>query len=46
MMSPLSEVKLDTKLRYVEETEEIVNERTTNLRNKEVELVLVKWKHH
>ena len=43
---PLSEVKLDNKLRYVEEPEEIVNGRTTKLRNKEVELVLVKWKHH
>ncbi|KAL7592126.1 hypothetical protein Lser_V15G32651 [Lactuca serriola] len=35
---PLFEVKLDNKLRYVEEYEEIVNERTTELRNKEMEL--------
>ena len=42
----LSEVKLDDKLRYVEEPEEIINERMVNLRNKEMELVLVKWKHH
>ena len=43
---PLYEVKFDNKLRYVEELEEIINERTTELRNKEVELVLFKWKHH
>ena len=43
---PLSEEKLDNKLRYIEELEKIVNERTIELRNKEVELVLVKWKHH
>ena len=30
----LSDVKLDNKLRYVEEPEEIVNERMTNLHNK------------
>ncbi|KAI3736002.1 hypothetical protein L6452_15532 [Arctium lappa] len=43
---PLTEVKVDEKLRYVEEPEAIKNERTVNLRNKVVELVLVKWKHH
>ncbi|KAJ9567039.1 hypothetical protein OSB04_003005 [Centaurea solstitialis] len=43
---PLSEVKVDEKLRYVEEPESILNERKVNLRNKEVDLVLVKWKHH
>ena len=30
----LFEVKLDNKLRYVEEPEKIMNERTTNIRNK------------
>lgn len=43
---PLTEVKIDERLRYIEEPEEILNERTTNLRNKTVDLVLVKWKHH
>ncbi|KAJ9544983.1 LOW QUALITY PROTEIN: hypothetical protein OSB04_024690 [Centaurea solstitialis] len=43
---PLAEVKLDKRLTYVEEPEAILNERTANLRNKNVELVLVKWKHH
>ena len=42
---PLSEVKVDEKLRYIEEPESILNERKVNLRNKEVDLVLVKWKH-
>ncbi|XP_024963865.1 uncharacterized protein LOC112504145 [Cynara cardunculus var. scolymus] len=45
-MVPLTEVKLDEKLRYVEEPETILNERSVNLRNKVVDLVLVKWKHH
>ena len=39
-------MKIDERLRYIEEPEEILNERTTNLRNKTVDLVLVKWKHH
>jgi hypothetical protein len=43
---PLTEVKLDEKLRYVEEPEEILNERTVELRGKKIPLVLVKWKHH
>ncbi|XP_024962082.1 uncharacterized protein LOC112502421 [Cynara cardunculus var. scolymus] len=43
---PLAEVKLDKRLRYVEKPEAILNERTVNLRNKIVDLVLVKWKHH
>ncbi|KAJ9547084.1 hypothetical protein OSB04_019627 [Centaurea solstitialis] len=43
---PLSEVKVDEKLRYIEEPESIINEKKVNLRNKEVELVLVKWKPH
>ncbi|XP_024995869.1 uncharacterized protein LOC112529022 [Cynara cardunculus var. scolymus] len=43
---PLAEIKLDKRLRYIEEPEAILNERTVNLRNKIVDLVLVKWKHH
>ncbi|XP_024962030.1 uncharacterized protein LOC112502372 [Cynara cardunculus var. scolymus] len=43
---PLVEVKLDKRLRYIEEPEAILNERTINLRKKIVDLVLVKWKHH
>ncbi|XP_024964023.1 uncharacterized protein LOC112504324 [Cynara cardunculus var. scolymus] len=45
-MVPLTEVKLDEKLRYVEEPETILNERSVKLRNKVVDLVLVKWMHH
>ncbi|KAJ9537587.1 hypothetical protein OSB04_030320 [Centaurea solstitialis] len=43
---PLAEVKIDERLRYIEEPEEILNERKVNLRNKTINLVLVKWKHH
>ncbi|XP_024964728.1 uncharacterized protein LOC112505014 [Cynara cardunculus var. scolymus] len=43
---PLSEVKINEKLRYVEEPESILKERTVKLRNREVDLVLIKWKHH
>lgn len=43
---PFSEVKLDKRLTYIEEPEAILNERMVNLRNKNVDLVLVKWKHH
>ncbi|KAJ9552301.1 hypothetical protein OSB04_016346 [Centaurea solstitialis] len=39
---PLAEVKIDERLRYIEEPEEFLNERT----NKTVNLVLVKWKHY
>ena len=43
---PLTEVKLDEKLRYVEEPEGILNEKTVELRGKKIPLVLIKWKHH
>ncbi|XP_024994106.1 uncharacterized protein LOC112527579 [Cynara cardunculus var. scolymus] len=43
---PLTEIKVDKKLRYIEEPEAILNQRTVNLRNKVVDLVLVKWKYH
>ncbi|XP_024964155.1 uncharacterized protein LOC112504446 [Cynara cardunculus var. scolymus] len=43
---PLAEVKIDERLRYIEEPEEILNERMANLQNKTIDLVLVKWKHH
>ncbi|XP_024990544.1 uncharacterized protein LOC112524829 [Cynara cardunculus var. scolymus] len=43
---PLAEVKLDKRLRYIEEPKAILNERTMNLQNKIVDLVLVKWNHH
>ncbi|XP_024969694.1 uncharacterized protein LOC112509049 [Cynara cardunculus var. scolymus] len=43
---PLEEIKLDKRLRCIEEPETILNERTVNLRNKIVDLVLAKWKHH
>ncbi|XP_024964254.1 uncharacterized protein LOC112504540 [Cynara cardunculus var. scolymus] len=43
---PLVEIKADKKLRYIEEPEAILNQRTVNLHNKVVDLVLVKWKHH
>ncbi|XP_024964673.1 uncharacterized protein LOC112504950 [Cynara cardunculus var. scolymus] len=43
---PLSKVKINEKLRYVKEPESILKERTLKLHNREVDLVLVKWKHH
>ncbi|XP_024990615.1 uncharacterized protein LOC112524904 [Cynara cardunculus var. scolymus] len=43
---PLAEVKVDKRLTYTKELEVILNERTVNLRNKIVDWVLVKWKHH
>ncbi|XP_024989196.1 uncharacterized protein LOC112523753 [Cynara cardunculus var. scolymus] len=43
---PLSEVKINEKFRYAEEPESILKERTVKLRNREVDLVLVKWKRH
>ena len=43
---PLQEVQIDDKLRYVEEPDCIVNTKTFKLRHKEIEMVLVQWKHH
>ncbi|XP_024965907.1 uncharacterized protein LOC112506109 [Cynara cardunculus var. scolymus] len=43
---PLAAVKIDERLRYIEEPEEILNERMANLRNKTIDLVLVKWNNH
>ena len=43
---PLTDVRIDDKLRYKEEPESILDEKITKLRNKEIIMVLVKWKHH
>ncbi|XP_024962131.1 uncharacterized protein LOC112502453 [Cynara cardunculus var. scolymus] len=43
---PLSKVKINEKLQYAKESESNLKERTVNSRDKDVDLVLVKWKHH
>ncbi|KAI3751950.1 hypothetical protein L2E82_23044 [Cichorium intybus] len=42
---PWKELKVDEKKRLVEEPEAILELKTKKLRNKEIDLVLVKWKH-
>ncbi|KAL4579503.1 hypothetical protein LXL04_015652 [Taraxacum kok-saghyz] len=42
---PLKELKVDEKKRLIEEPEAILECKTKKLRNKEIELVLVRWKH-
>ena len=42
---PLKELKVDEKKRLVEEPEAILESKTKKLRNKEIELVLVRWRH-
>ena len=44
-MIPLQDLKIDEKKRLVEEPEAILESTTKKLRNKEIELVLVRWKH-
>ena len=43
---PLAEVQLDEKLRYQEMPEKILEKKVRKLRNKEVGLVKVQWRHH
>ncbi|KAI3780629.1 hypothetical protein L2E82_10614 [Cichorium intybus] len=43
---PLAEVQLDEKLRYQEMPEKILEKKVKKLRNKEVGLVKVQWRHH
>jgi hypothetical protein len=45
LMIPLKDLKIDEKKRLVEEPEAILELTTKKLRNKEIELVLVRWKH-
>ncbi|KAI3779509.1 hypothetical protein L2E82_09230 [Cichorium intybus] len=42
---PLEEVRVETPKRLVEEPEAMLEVKTKKLRNKEIDLVLVKWKH-
>ena len=42
----LTDVTIDERLRYEEEPEVILEEKTTKLRRKEIDMVLVRWKHH
>ena len=42
----MTDVRIDDKLRYEKELEPILDEKITKLRNKEIVMVLVKWKHH
>ncbi|KAI3491362.1 hypothetical protein L1887_44288 [Cichorium endivia] len=43
---PLAGVQLDEKLRYQEMPEQILEKKVKKLRNKEVGLVKVQWRHH
>ncbi|KAJ9566000.1 hypothetical protein OSB04_001966 [Centaurea solstitialis] len=43
---PLSEIRVDTGNRCVEEPEAILESKTKKLRHKEVTMVKVQWKHH
>ncbi|KAL4582129.1 hypothetical protein LXL04_006670 [Taraxacum kok-saghyz] len=45
LVIPLKDLKIDERKRLVEEPEAILESTTKKLRNKEVELVLVRWKH-
>ncbi|KAI3724050.1 hypothetical protein L2E82_35815 [Cichorium intybus] len=42
---PLEEVRVETPNRLVEEPEAMLEVKTKKLRNREIDLVLVKWKH-
>ena len=42
---PLSEIQIDDKMRYVEEPEMILEQKTKKLRRKEIGLIKVQWKH-
>ncbi|KAI3787982.1 hypothetical protein L2E82_00528 [Cichorium intybus] len=42
---PLEEIRVETPNRLVEEPEAMLEVKTKKLRNKEIDLVLVKWKH-
>ena len=43
---PLPEIKLDSKLNFVEIPEAVIDQKIRVLRNKEVSLVKVQWKFH
>ena len=43
---PLADVQIDERLRYIEEPDKIINSKVFKLRNREIEMVLVQWKHH
>ncbi|KAJ9568359.1 hypothetical protein OSB04_004325 [Centaurea solstitialis] len=43
---PLSEIRVDTGNRCIEEPEAILESKTKKLRHKEVTMVKVQWKHH
>ncbi|KAJ9555770.1 hypothetical protein OSB04_010384 [Centaurea solstitialis] len=43
---PLSEIRVDTGNRCIEEPEAILERKTKKLRHKEVAMVKVQWKHH
>ncbi|KAJ9556187.1 hypothetical protein OSB04_010801 [Centaurea solstitialis] len=43
---PLSEIRVDTGNRCIEEPEAILERKTKKLRHKEVTMVKVQWKHH
>ena len=45
MTIPLKELKVGEKKRLIKEPEAILGCKTKKLRNKEIDLVLVRWKH-
>ena len=45
MTIPLKELKVDEKKRLTEEPDAILECKTKKLRNKDIDLVLVRWKH-
>jgi hypothetical protein len=42
---PLKELKVGEKKRLIKEPEAILESKTKKLRNKEIDVVLVRWKH-
>lgn len=45
LIIPISELKVDANKKIVEEPEAILETKIKKHRNKEIELVLIKWKH-
>ena len=45
MTIPLKELKVDEKKRLIEEPDVSLEYKTKRLRNKKIDLVLVRWKH-
>ena len=46
MIVPLKDVQVDEKLRYQEEPEMVLERKVKRLRNKDIGMVKVQWRHH